>query len=179
MSVADRVFGNSIRGRMWLGFGTLVALLLVAGVVAKRAFDGMSETIATSLGDVQAEAQLTGSLSADVAETMEAGSRYIDAPDSATDAAFRQYGWAAHSVQRQMNDRPGQTATEVMTIAAIDRSLSTMEVNYALAHRLVGGDHVVLLVRVHRQVVQLLVPVAGALDVVPPAVPNRGEVRLV
>ena len=44
---------NSIRGRLWLGFGVLVAMLVVAGVVARRSFAGISETITQSLAEVQ------------------------------------------------------------------------------------------------------------------------------
>jgi len=127
---------NTIRVRLWLGFGVLVALLLAAGVVARRAFAGMSTTISQSLSEVQAQAQLTSQLSADVAKTIEAGSRYIETRDSAAEDAFHQYGWSAHDVQQRMNDRPGQSATEVATIASIDGKLSAMEVDYALAHRL-------------------------------------------
>jgi methyl-accepting chemotaxis protein len=96
----------------------------------------MSTTITESLSEVQAQAQLTSQLSADVAKTIEAGSRYIETRDSAAEDAFRLNGWSAHDVQTRMNDRPGQSATEVATIASIDGKLSAMEVDYALAHRL-------------------------------------------
>ena len=36
-----------------------------------------------------------------------------------------------------MNDAPGQSATEVATVATIDNKLSSIEIDYALAHRLV------------------------------------------
>src|SRR5262249_19886808 len=107
-----------------------------AGVVARRSFAGMSVTIAQTLSDVQTEARLAGLLSADVDKAIEAGSRYIDTRDSASQAAFRKFGWAAHAVQQQMNDRTGQSATEVAIVATIDTKLSAMEVHYALAHRL-------------------------------------------
>jgi methyl-accepting chemotaxis protein len=128
---------NTIRTRLWIGFGVLVALLAIAGIFARQSFTGMSSMIATSLGDVQAESRLASTLSGDVAKTIEAGSRYIDTRGATDEAAFRTFGWHAHGVQRQMNDRPGQTSTELATIAAIDDKLSTMEVHYALAHRLV------------------------------------------
>ena len=127
---------NTIRIRLWVGFGILVALLLAAGIVARRAFAGMSTTISASLSEVQAQSQLASQLSADVAKTIEAGSRYIDTRDSTAQDAFRQYGWSAHDIQGRMNDRPGQSAMEVATIASIDDKLSAMEVDYALAHRL-------------------------------------------
>jgi methyl-accepting chemotaxis protein len=137
MILRERFELNSIRGRLWVGFGALVALLILAGMVARRSFAGISETISTSLTEVQAEAQLASQLSADVAKTMEAGARYIDSRDSTAELTFRRYGWAAHEIQRQMNDRPGQTAAEVATVATIDGKLSEMEIDYALAHRLV------------------------------------------
>jgi methyl-accepting chemotaxis protein len=134
--VLDRVKLNTIRGRLWLGFGILVALLLVAGIVARTSFAGMSETITQSLVDVQTEAQLASQLSANAAKTIEAGSRYLETRDTTAENAFRKYGWAAHDVQRKMNDRPNQSATEVATVAVIDANLSQMEDSYALAHRL-------------------------------------------
>src|SRR5262249_11110515 len=48
----------------------------------------------------------------------------------------RAFGWAAHEVQRQMNSRPNQSASEVAALATIDDKLSEMEIHYALAHRL-------------------------------------------
>ncbi len=136
MSLLDRVKLNTIRGRLWLGFGVLMALLIVAGIVARSSFSGMATTITQSLADVQAESQLASQLSADAAKTIESGSRYLETRDSTAELAFRKYGWAAHDVQRKMNDRPGQSATEVATVAMIDANLSDMEVSYALAHRL-------------------------------------------
>jgi methyl-accepting chemotaxis protein len=136
MNPMERVGLASIRGRLWLGFGVLVFLLLVAGVVARGSFTGMSTTINASLEEVQVEAQLASALSGDVAKTIEAGSRYMQTRDSAAENAFRTFGWAAHGIQRQMNDRPGQSAVEVGIVAGIDNSMSSMEVDYALAHRL-------------------------------------------
>jgi methyl-accepting chemotaxis protein len=127
---------NSIRGRLWVGFGVLVAMLLIAGIIARRSFAGISVEITQSLAEVQTESQLASGLSADVAKTIEAGSRYLDDRDTTAQAAFRKFGWAAHDIQRQMNDHPGQTATEVATVATIDNKLSSIEIDYAMAHRL-------------------------------------------
>src|SRR5581483_11377551 len=117
---------NTIRGRLWLGFSVLVLLLLVAGAMTSRSFSGMSRTITQSLSEVQAEAGLASQLSADVAKTIEAGSRYLESRDAAALTSFRKYGWAAHDVQRRMNDLPGQSMIEVATIASIDSKLSAM-----------------------------------------------------
>src|SRR5262249_17236328 len=85
---------NTIRGRLWSGFGVLVALLVVAGVVGRGALSGMATTIASSLAEVQTEAQLASTLSSNVAKTIEAGSRYLDSRDSTIEEAFRRSGWA-------------------------------------------------------------------------------------
>jgi methyl-accepting chemotaxis protein len=127
---------NSIRVRLWLGFGVIVTLLAVAGVVVRGSFAGVAETITASLDDVQAEASLSGQLSADVAKTIEAGSRYLDTRDAGAQDAFRKNGWHAHQAQLSMNERPNQSATEIATLATIDSKLSAMEVKYAAAHRL-------------------------------------------
>src|ERR1043166_2425411 len=89
---------NSIRTRLFLGFGIMVALLLAGGFIARSAFNDMSERITQSLADVERESQLAGELSSNVAKTLEAGSRYLDTRDSSTENAFRKSGWAAHEV---------------------------------------------------------------------------------
>ena len=127
---------NSIRTRLFLGFGIMVALLLAGGFIARSAFNDMSERITQSLADVERESQLAGELSSNVAKTLEAGSRYLDTRDSSTENAFRKSGWAAHEVQRRMNEMPGQNSAEVAIVASIDNKLSAMEVQFALAHRL-------------------------------------------
>ena len=136
MSALAKLNVNSIRSRLWLGFGILVTLLLIAGIFARNSFSTMSQTINESLAEVQAEAQLASSLSAAAAKAIEAGGRYLESRDSTAQAAFRKFGWMAHGVQRKMNERPGQTAAEVATVSMIDGRLSEMEVAYALAHRL-------------------------------------------
>jgi methyl-accepting chemotaxis protein len=136
MSLLDRVDFHTIRGRLWLGFGALVALLVLAGVVARGSFSGLTDNITSSLVEVQSEAQLAGALAANVAKTIDAGSRYLENRDTAAQSAFRKNGWAAHDIQRQMNAEPNQGALEVAIVASIDNRLSSLEVSYALAHRL-------------------------------------------
>jgi methyl-accepting chemotaxis protein len=136
MSAAARFHLNSIRTRLLVGFGVVVALLVTGGIIARRSFTDMSERITQSLAEVQSESELAGQLSSDVAKTIEAGSRYLDTRDSVTENAFRKSGWAAHDVQRRMNALPGQNSAEVAIVASIDSKLSAMEVQFALAHRL-------------------------------------------
>jgi methyl-accepting chemotaxis protein len=126
------------------GFGALVILLLVAGVVARRTMTGMASTIGSTLEGVQAEARQSAQLSAAVAQTLEAANRYVETRDTIALAAFRRYGGQTHEVQRAMNARLSRTPDnaairreeEVGMVAAIDARFSDIEIAYALAHRL-------------------------------------------
>ncbi|HET7632896.1 MAG TPA: methyl-accepting chemotaxis protein [Gemmatimonadaceae bacterium] len=128
---------GTIRGRLWAGFGVLVLLLAVAGIVARSSMGTLADTMGATLTSVQAESRLASQLSGAVAQTLEAGAQYVVTRDSASEAAFIREGWAAHDIQRRMNERPGQTADEIGALATIDARLSDVEVEYALAHRLV------------------------------------------
>ena len=135
---------GTIRMRLVGGFGVLVTLLLIAGVVARRTMTEMAGTIGTTLEGVQAEARQSAQLSADVGQTLEAASRYVETRDTLALAAFRKYGSRAHQVQRDMNARLSRTGDnaairreeEVGVVAAIDARFSDIEIEYALAHRL-------------------------------------------
>ena len=136
MNTLDRSGLSTIRGRLWIGFGVLVTLLVVAGVVGKGSLTTMSSLISEALVDVQTSSRLSSDLARAVAKTAEAGSRYVETRDTAAQSAFRTNGWAAHQVQREMNDRPNQSSAEVAIIATIDNKLSSMEIDFALAHKL-------------------------------------------
>ncbi|HEU4989256.1 MAG: methyl-accepting chemotaxis protein [Gemmatimonadota bacterium] len=126
----------TIRGRLWGGFGVLVALLVVAGAVARSSMGTLADTMSVTLASVQEESRLASQLSGAVAQTLEAGAQYVETRDSTAERIFRDEGWAAHGIQRTMSNRPGQSAEAVGVLAAIDAQLSDLEVKYALAHRL-------------------------------------------
>ena len=135
---------GTIRGRLTLGFTALIALLLVAGVLARRTMTQMSVAIDATLKGVQEEARQSAELSGDVTQTIEAANSYVGTRDTMALAAFRAYGWRAHVVQRAMNARLGRASErnvrkdeEAGLIAEIDSRFSDLEVRYALAHRLI------------------------------------------
>ena len=127
---------GTIRQRMLVGFGLLVALLVAAGAVGRVSMSAMSEVIRTTLASVQDEGQLSARLSASVTSELAAAAKYLETRDTAAQNDFRRLGWEAHRVQREMNKRPNQTTDEVALVAAIDARLSSLEIGYALAHRL-------------------------------------------
>ncbi len=127
---------GTIRGRLWGGFGILVLLLVVAAAVARGAMGTLAGSMATTLTSVQQESRLASQLSSAVAQTLEAATQYLETRDTTSERQFRDAGWSAHSIQREMNDRPDQTTEEISVLAAIDTRLSDLEVKYTLAHRL-------------------------------------------
>jgi methyl-accepting chemotaxis protein len=127
---------GTIRGRLWAGFGALVALLLVAGALARSSMGTLANALSATLTSVEAESRLASQLSGAVAQTITAGAQDVETHDTTSERIFRDQGWAAHGIQRAMNNRPGQTAEELGVLAAIDSRLSDIEVKLALAHRL-------------------------------------------
>ena len=127
---------DSIRGILYLGFGSLVVLLVVAGALGFRALRSMSAETTATFADVQMQAALSSRFAADVSQLLQAANSYLDTRDSATLADFRTLGWEAHGTQRLMNARSGQTSLEISLTASIDEQLSLVEVHYARAHRL-------------------------------------------
>jgi methyl-accepting chemotaxis protein len=127
---------NSIRGRLLVGFGLLIAVLVVAAVLARGSMRDLSLAIGDSLSSVQEESRLSAQLSSSVVQSLEAGRRYVATRDPRALEIFRTQGWNAHAAQRALNARRNQTTDEVSLLARIDGELSAIEVRYALAHRL-------------------------------------------
>jgi len=131
-----RIRLDSIRQRLRLGFGVLIALLLTGGVIGYSALSNMSSVIAGTLGEVQEEGLLSARLSAAVMRELSAATAYLERRDPAAGAEFQRLMWDTHRVQREMNKRPGQIAQEVTLIASVEAKLSEIEIRYATAHRL-------------------------------------------
>ena len=127
---------RTITRRLIAGFVAILVLGGAAAIVGLVSMRGMSETIGLTLADVRTEAQLAARLSTNIAQTIAAGTRYLETRDSTAQAEFRRLGWSAHRAQREMNLRDGQSADEITVLATIDSRLAAMEIAYARAHRL-------------------------------------------
>ena len=136
MTASFRTLRGTIRGRLVLGFGVVVTLLVLAGFFARLSMSATSEDVSQTLLHLQKEARLTSTLSANIAQEIDAASAYLLAGDSATQADFRRRSRDVHAVQRTVLNLPGQTAEEVATAAMMDSKLSEVEVHFARAHRL-------------------------------------------
>jgi len=130
------LFEDSIVRRLQIGFGVLVLLLAVAGIVGWQALTSISRSMDEALQMLQAEHELSAQLSTHIAQELESGNYYLTSRDTLASRDFQRRGWEAHDVQRRMNARQGQTPAELSIVAAIDSKLSEVEQHYALAHRL-------------------------------------------
>ncbi len=136
MDVREVLRQNTIKRRLWTGFGALIIPVVAAGVLGYRALVGVSEQIRETLDRVQEEVQLSTKLSSDVAQQIQAAERYVLRRDATSQAEFRRFGADAHRVQRVMNASATQTREEVGLLAGIDQKLSQLEVGFTRAHRL-------------------------------------------
>jgi methyl-accepting chemotaxis protein len=85
---------------------------------------------------MQEEARLSSQFASSIAQEVAAARRYLDRRDTTAAQTFTRLGWEAHRLQRAMNNLPSQTTDEIALVAAIDATLSHIEVRYARAHRL-------------------------------------------
>jgi methyl-accepting chemotaxis protein len=127
---------RSIRQRLLTGFWLLVGLFVAAGLVARASMLTMSTLIGDTLSEVREDGQQASRLSASVSQELAAAARYLQARDSASQADFRLFASEAHRVQREMYLNKGQAKDELSLISSVDATLSSIETQYALAHRL-------------------------------------------
>jgi len=127
---------RTIRQRLLTGFWLLVGLFVAAGLVARASMLAMSTLIGETLSEVREDGQQASRLSASVSQELAAAARYLQARDSLSQADFRQYASEAHAAQREMYLNKGQAGDELALIASVDATLSSIETQYAMAHRL-------------------------------------------
>ena len=127
---------QTIRGLLLAGFTALSFLVVVSGVLGGWSMITTSRVIGETLEGVQDEARLSSQFASSIAQEIAAARSYLDRRDSSTAREFTHQGWEAHRIQRAMNNLRAQAPEEIALLAAVDATLSDMEVRYARAHRL-------------------------------------------
>ena len=127
---------QTIRGLLLAGLTALSVLVVVAGVLGGWSMVTTAHVIRDALEGVQEEARLSSQFASSIAQEIAAARSYLDRRDSATAREFTRQGWEAHRIQRAMNALRWQSPDEIALLAAVDATLSDMEVRYARAHRL-------------------------------------------
>jgi methyl-accepting chemotaxis protein len=137
---------QTIRGLVLAGFVVLSVMIVVAGMLGGWSMLATSRVIRDSFDAIQEETRLSSQFASSIAQEVAAARRYLDRRDSTAGQAFNRLGWEAHRIQRAMNNLPSQTTDEIALVAAIDATLSHIEVRYARAHRLADlGRHEIAL----------------------------------
>jgi methyl-accepting chemotaxis protein len=127
---------QTIRGLLLAGFVVLSLMIVVAGMLGGWSMLSTSRVIRSTLDAMQEEARLSSQFASSIAQEVAAARRYLDRRDTTAAQTFTRLGWEAHRLQRAMNNLPSQTTDEIALVAAIDATLSHIEVRYARAHRL-------------------------------------------
>ncbi|HET9809581.1 MAG TPA: methyl-accepting chemotaxis protein [Candidatus Limnocylindria bacterium] len=127
---------QTIRGLLLAGFVVLSLMIVVAGMLGGWSMLSTSQVIRSTLDAMQEEARLSSQFASSIAQEVAAARRYLDRRDTTAAQTFTRLGWEAHRLQRAMNNLPSQTTDEIALVAAIDATLSHIEVRYARAHRL-------------------------------------------
>ena len=118
---------GTIRSRLLGGFGAVIVLLAIAGLVGRQSLTSLSQRIESTLAATQREARLTADITSNVERELTAGRRYLEVPDTANRNAFRSFGWATHRMQKELSQTEGMSADDVALVAAIDVQLSALE----------------------------------------------------
>jgi methyl-accepting chemotaxis protein len=127
---------STIRVRLLTGFGGVILLLLVAGVMGRASLSSLSERIATVLSSARREAEHTARLTADVSQELYASARYLETRDSASRSSFREYGSKAHEATSELAASAGMSAEDFALVGSIDKRLAAVEGQLVEAHQL-------------------------------------------
>ncbi len=126
---------TTIGGRLLRAFLVLALLLSGAGVLAYNSLHSSAATAADALDVIRRDARLSSSLSAAVAEEMQAATHYLRDGDAAAQETFRRLMFETHRITRAMNGQSTRESDHIALVAQVDRTLSAVEVTYARAHR--------------------------------------------
>ena len=133
--VQQLVTATTIGGRLLRAFLVLAALLSGAGVLAYNSLHSSAATAADALDVIRRDARLSSSLSAAVAEEMQAASHYLRDGDAAAQESFRRLMFETHRITRAMNRQATRESDHIALVAQVDRTLSSVEISYTRAHR--------------------------------------------
>lgn len=130
---------SSVRHRLFVGFGLLVALFGAAGFAARAAISRMSDVIGETLSGVQSDAQHALRLSTAVAHQVVAAQRYLETRNAAARADYRSASDQALASRRAMNraNLTSPATREQALLAAVDSQLAQLGAAFARAHRAV------------------------------------------
>jgi len=136
MNAMSMLRRSTIRRTLFVGFGALVAFLLLAGGIGWAAVWFNANDTSLQMQNVLHTAQQTSDYANSITREIQAGTTYLNTHDPASRETFHQLGVEAHALQRRFSTSARRNDAQIAGIAAVDTRLADVENAYALAHRL-------------------------------------------
>lgn len=127
---------DTIRWRIILGLSGLLAGLVVAAVVGVTSLSMLRRSLAEEIEHLRVSSEVGSGLVAAVFDEIRSAERYLNEHSSESGAQFQSTVDAAFRYQKQLDDLPGLTEADRITINRIKQLQAGIHVDYSLAHSL-------------------------------------------
>ena len=127
-------FLRTIRGRLWLGFGITLALILGAGVLAGIALQRAGRRSEAIVGEMRQEQESVQQVAYRLLQEVAAGMRYLNTASEADGSRYAVLADEADRLRRATVKLPAISSSERQKLGELGTLQSTVEVGIGLAH---------------------------------------------
>jgi methyl-accepting chemotaxis protein len=128
-----RILGT-IRGRLWLGFGITVALILAAGLLAGVALQRAGRRSDAIVGQMRQEQESVQQVAYRLLQEVAAGMRYLNTGSEADGTRYAALADEADRLRRNTVKLPSLSSAERQRLEELGTLQGTVEVGLAVAH---------------------------------------------
>ncbi len=136
MRVMPAARNDSIRRLLGVGFGMLILLLVLAGIVGWASISNLSDEVGRTFSHANDVTQQSSRFSNVIAAEVQAATTYLSESDPQSEADFQRLGLEAHNLHRTFTKERSDLAGEVANTFVVDNRLAEVENAFAIAHRL-------------------------------------------
>jgi methyl-accepting chemotaxis protein len=129
----DYKVGWAVRRRLQWGFGFLVLLVVVVGLVGWGMLSAVVSRLGSQLAGVQSTAVLASELASTIGREMQLGDEFTKTADHAMAVEYERVSDSAHMLQHVLAKRPSVPDEEIRLLAHLDQQLAELEVHDAYA----------------------------------------------
>jgi methyl-accepting chemotaxis protein len=127
---------STIRGRLTLGAGTLLVLIVAATGIGYATVGQLTDGVNERFTALQESSVIGAELEKLLVDQITTAEQYLTNRDAETARSFQALGRGAHELRRRYRDLPNLSHAEMTQIEAVEGLHARMEVQYALAHAL-------------------------------------------
>jgi methyl-accepting chemotaxis protein len=127
---------DTLRARLLLGFGGVVVGLVVAAAIGVAALRTMRQAVATELQNLQTASQMGSGLVTTIFDEIRAAEQYLSAPSAEARTQFQDAADEGFRYERGLEQVPGRSIEDQLTVNRIKSLQALIQVDYALAHAL-------------------------------------------